>query len=67
MYTLMRKSGLLHALRDEAAPAASSLVVAELFYHFHSFTLECGAFLLTWCAASFAWSRLTRAVAAVRG
>jgi hypothetical protein len=25
-----------------------SLVIAELFYKFHSFTLECLAFLATW-------------------
>jgi hypothetical protein len=66
VYTLTRKTGLLHLLRDEAAPAASSLVIAELFYRFHSFTLECGAFLVTWYAASFAWSRLTHARAEVR-
>jgi hypothetical protein len=27
---------------------AGALVVAELFYKFHSFTLECLAFLATW-------------------
>lgn len=27
-----------------------SLVTAEVFYKFHSFTLECGAFLATWYA-----------------
>jgi hypothetical protein len=25
-----------------------AFVIAELFYKFHSFTLECGAFLVTW-------------------
>jgi hypothetical protein len=25
-----------------------SFVIAELFYKFHSFTLECAAFLATW-------------------
>jgi hypothetical protein len=25
-----------------------AFLVAEVFYKFHSFTLECGAFLLTW-------------------
>jgi hypothetical protein len=29
---------------------AISFVIAELFYKFHSFTLECGAFLATWFA-----------------
>ena len=27
-----------------------SFVIAELFFKFHSFTLECGAFLATWYA-----------------
>lgn len=27
---------------------AASLFIAELFYKFHSFTLECLAFLATW-------------------
>jgi hypothetical protein len=31
------------------APAVlAAMVVAELFYKFHSFTLECIAFLATW-------------------
>jgi hypothetical protein len=29
-----------------------SLVIAEVFYKFHSFTLECLAFLATWLAMS---------------
>jgi hypothetical protein len=27
-----------------------AFIIAELFYKFHSFTLECGAFLFTWYA-----------------
>jgi hypothetical protein len=38
--------------RVSLAPAlptgGAALVVAELFYKFHSFTLECLAFLATW-------------------
>ena len=26
----------------------AAFLIAELFYKFHSFTLECGAFLATW-------------------
>jgi hypothetical protein len=29
---------------------APALIVSELFYKFHSFTLECIAFLATWLA-----------------
>jgi len=30
----------------------ASMVIAEFFYKFHSFTLECVAFLATWYALS---------------
>jgi hypothetical protein len=32
----------------EVPSLMGALVVAELFYRFHSFTLECVAFLATW-------------------
>jgi hypothetical protein len=44
----------LRALRTHAAykqrlvSFAPALLVSELFYKFHSFTLECLAFLATW-------------------
>ena len=34
----------------EAPSLLTSLLIAELFYKFHSFTLECLAFLATWFA-----------------
>jgi hypothetical protein len=33
---------------------ATSFVIAEMFYKFHSFTLEAGAFLGTWYALRLA-------------
>jgi hypothetical protein len=33
---------------EHAPSAALAIVIAELFYKFHSFTLECIAFLATW-------------------
>jgi len=53
MYTLMRNVGLRKGLITEAPSLIASMVVAELFYKFHSFTLECGAFLATWFAMSY--------------
>ncbi len=35
-------------LGNHAPSAGISIVIAELFYKFHSFTLECIAFLVTW-------------------
>lgn len=48
MYQMIRSHGVVPALSREAPAAAAALVVAELFYEFHSFTLECLAFLATW-------------------
>jgi hypothetical protein len=53
MYTLIRNAGVKRALSDEAVPLLLSFVVAELFYKFHSFALETGAFLLTWLVVSY--------------
>jgi len=40
------------SLRDflvqQAPVVCASVIIAELFYKFHSFTLECLAFLGTW-------------------
>ena len=35
-----------------------AFLIAEVFYKFHSFTLECGAFLLTWLAIDLVIERL---------
>lgn len=48
MYELVRSSTLRHLLSSQVPAAGVSLVIAELFYKFHSFTLECLAFLGTW-------------------
>jgi hypothetical protein len=48
VYTLIR-SIPLHKLLTLQAPAfLASFVIAEMFYKFHSFALECLAFLATW-------------------
>ena len=50
MYTLASRSSARALLVVQAPALLSSLVIAELFYKFHSFTLECLAFLATWGA-----------------
>ena len=60
MYALVRNLGFRKDLLAEAGSLAISMLVAELFYKFHSFTLECVAFLATWYA-------LRRIAAAVQG
>ena len=53
MYTLIEKLGLQIALRREFIPFFVAFSVAEFFYKFHSFALECLAFLITWYVLSF--------------
>lgn len=47
-----------HRIVRELPAAMASLVFAELWYHFGSFTLECAAFLGTWYALSYVGARL---------
>jgi hypothetical protein len=48
MYTLLHKLGSKAFLAREMPALAVSWIIAELFYKFGSFTLETGAFLVTW-------------------
>jgi hypothetical protein len=52
MYTLVRQLGSREIVAREAPTCAASLVLAEFLYKFHSFTLECLAFMATWLALS---------------
>lgn len=48
MYTLIRLLPKKRLLTEQMPALALAWVSAELFYKFHSFTLECAAFLATW-------------------
>jgi hypothetical protein len=52
MYSLFRYLGIHQTLRREGVPLGLAWFVAEVFYKFHSFTLECVAFLATWFVLS---------------
>jgi hypothetical protein len=52
MYLLTKSRGLRLAAQ-EIPPALCALFIAETFYRFHSFTLECLAFLATWYGCSW--------------
>jgi hypothetical protein len=64
MYTLTRFLPLRRLLVEQVPALLVSFVVAELFYKFHSFTLECLAFLATWYVADVAIQRAGRLVTA---
>ncbi len=48
MYSLIRALPHRRLLSEQVPAFGSSLLVAELFYKFHSFLLETAAFLATW-------------------
>ena len=48
MFALIKSLPARQLLFEQVPTFAVSLLIAELFYKFHSFTLECMAFLATW-------------------
>ena len=48
MYSLVRMLPVARLLREQVPAFGLAFVIAELFYKFHSFTLETLAFLATW-------------------
>ena len=50
MYELTRRLTIKQLTTEQLPLLVIALGIAELFYKFHSFLLEAGAFLLTWFA-----------------
>ena len=48
MFTLFNRLGRNELLFRQLPSLVAALAIAELFYKFHSFALECLAFLATW-------------------
>jgi hypothetical protein len=48
MYTLIQSLPMRRLFLEQAPVFLGAFLIAELFYKFHSFTLECLAFLATW-------------------
>ena len=48
MYTLLRLLPVKRLAYEQVPALTFAWIVAELFFKFHSFTLECAAFLATW-------------------
>ena len=48
MFTLLKSLHSRQVYLSEPVSFVAALVIAEMFYKFHSFLLETGAFLLTW-------------------
>jgi len=47
MFTLLRMLSVRRLLIEQFFFIAAAWLIAELFYKFHSFSLECAAFLAT--------------------
>lgn len=56
MFTLTRSIPVRRLLLQQAPALVASFVIAEAFYKFHSFSLECIAFLATWYVLDLALS-----------
>ena len=63
MFELIRSVPLRQLLSRQAPALAGSLVIAELFYKFGSFTLECLGFLATWFVLDAIFAAIARALA----
>lgn len=50
MYTLFCLLPLKRLAAEQLPALTLAWLIAEFFYKFHSFTLECAAFLATWFA-----------------
>ena len=66
MYTLIQSIPFRQLLFEQAPIIVVSLIFAELFYKFHSFTLECIAFLATWYVLDAVVKFLSKEIASNR-
>jgi hypothetical protein len=62
MFELTRLLPLRRLLTEQVPALTGALVLAEMYYKLHSFTLECAAFLLTWYVLDACFGTLRRAV-----
>ena len=63
MYSLMRSMSLRSLLVEQLPVLLLSMIIAEVFFKFHSFTLETVAFLATWFLIDFVVQSVLRAIA----
>ncbi len=66
MYTLLHSVPLKQLLIEQVPVILVSMLIAELFYKFHSFTLETIAFLGTWYVLDALYRMASRRLAKKR-
>jgi hypothetical protein len=67
MFTIVRHVNFREGMLVEIPSLAVSLIIAEFFYKFHSFTLECFAFTAPWFLVGGMLARVSRRAFALRG
>jgi hypothetical protein len=67
MYTLIQSVPLRRLLATQAPSLLLAFLIAEFFFKWHSFTLECLGFLATWFVIDAAISHARSAWLARRG
>jgi hypothetical protein len=58
MYQVLRGRSLRAILTDALPPLVLALLIAELFFKWRSFTLECAGFLATWFILDWVWAKM---------
>jgi hypothetical protein len=58
MYQLLRGRSPKDIFVDALPPLVIAFVIAELFFKWKSFTLECVGFLVTWFVLDWVWSKV---------
>lgn len=67
MYTLLRLLPVKQLAYEQLPALTFAWIIAELFFKFHSFTLECAAFLATWFALDALVQRVVRPLVTRQG
>jgi hypothetical protein len=62
MFTLLRTLSARQLVIEQLPALAGAWLIAEFFYKFHSFSLECAGFLLTWFVLDGLMQLVKRAV-----
>jgi hypothetical protein len=60
VFTLVQTIGLSAAARREFVPFAVAFLIADLYFKFGSFALECVTFLATWYVLSLVFDVVMR-------
>ena len=60
MYSLVRSTTFPRLLTEQLPALALALIIAELWFKFGSFTLECLGFLATWFVLDYAMGQLRK-------